>query len=120
MREAANGKRLQFAVHVILHAANGWLGIIQQKISSAAVAVIGQTYAAGVDDGDSLHGSNKRQMNVSVNGDWLAERRINRLQFGIGGLRRRSYPQITGTGMHQRYGWMNQDARQSTQQGNTP
>ena len=44
------GERLQFPVHVVLHASNFRVQVIQQKICSAPIAVVRETNAAGVDD----------------------------------------------------------------------
>jgi hypothetical protein len=50
MREPATGESLQLPVHVILHAPDGRLEVIQQEIRSSAIAVVRETDAAGVGD----------------------------------------------------------------------
>ena len=56
-------------------------------------------------------------MDMPIDGDRLAERRVNRLQLGIARCRRGRAPGALGTGMHQRHRTMNLHARQAAQPG---
>ena len=53
MREAAGRKGLKFPVHVIIHATDGWFGVIQQEVCRSAIAVVRKTNAACVGDDHS-------------------------------------------------------------------
>src|ERR1700733_12435809 len=38
--ETANGESFQLPIHVILHAADGGLEVVEQEVSSAAIAIV--------------------------------------------------------------------------------
>src|ERR1035441_1224257 len=53
VRETAGGESLKFLVHIVLHAPDSWLRVIQQEVCSAAIAVVRKTDAARVGDDHS-------------------------------------------------------------------
>src|ERR1700722_6248013 len=56
-------------------------------------------------------------MDMRINGNWLAERSINRLQLSLTCWRHGCAPETLGTGMHQRKRTMNLNAWQAAQPG---
>ena len=117
MREAATGKRLKLPIDVVLHAPDGRLGLIEQEVGSAAIAVVRKTDAACVGDDHSGDAPNVGAMDMPIDGNLLAERCVNRLQLGIAGFRRGCAPGTLGAGMDERHRRLNLHARQSAQPG---
>jgi hypothetical protein len=75
VRQAAGRKNLQFSVHVVWHASDGRLSILEQEIGSARIAIVGEADAAGIGDNFSLNASDVRMMDVCINGYRVVKRR---------------------------------------------
>src|SRR5215510_3023247 len=103
MRQAGIGSGTDLPLHVVFDAADRRVAAIDEQVRGADIPVVGQADAARVGDGDSGHFANVGAMDVAVDRDRLAERRVDALELRVGGLGRGRAPAALRAGVHQRY-----------------
>src|SRR6266705_4804110 len=90
-----------FALHVVFDPANGDALSVNQQIRRTCIPVIGLADTARIRHGHACKPAYVRTMNMSVDGDGSAKRRVGTMQFFIAGIGHGSAPEVIGAGMNQ-------------------
>src|SRR5215468_4444872 len=102
VRTAALHQKATLFVDVIFHALNAHVRSVYEQIGAACITVIRKTYASAVGDSDSAAVTNKRRVDVPINGDGRIQNAVNRLKVGIRRCSKRSAPKVVGPCVYQR------------------
>src|SRR5580704_643256 len=113
MRQARTQEFFCFALYVVFDSANGDALSVNHHIRCASISVIGLANAACIRYFHPRKSAHIRTMNMSVDRDLRAKRRVSVQQFVVAGIWHRSSPQVVGAGMNQAKAFLGVQMRKS-------